>query len=268
MTGEEIKQRLQEKGITPSTIQQGNVKRVLLRYEPNAWTDKAISSIKGRQWSDVLHGWHIAADKKLLEQLIVLLHSNEKAQPLQHTPHLSAYLRQLKLSGYSANTIQCYKSNFLLFAGYFSGAQLEVISKAEIEEFLEHSQQAHQYSASAMNVMVNAIKFFYEKVLKKPRAVYQLPRVKKPVQLSAVFGESEVRKILEAAGNLKHRSMLCLAYAGGLRVSEVVQLKLKDIDSSRMVITIKEAKEKRTGRLCSVRNYLSYCVNILCCINR
>lgn len=245
MTGEEIKQRLQEKGITPATFRQGNQKRVLLRYDPNEHTDEAIKSMNGRQWSNTLNGWHIAADKKLLEQLIVLLQADDKKRAAQHTPHLVDFLRQLKLSGYSPNTIQCYKNNFLIFASYFAGGQLAALTRVQIEEFLEHSQQARQYSASAMNVMVNAIKFFYEKVLKHPRTVYQLPRVKKPAQLPAVFGESEVRKILEAAGNLKHRSMLCLAYAGGLRVSEVVQLKLADIDSSRMVINIKEAKGKK-----------------------
>jgi integrase/recombinase XerD len=75
--------------------------------------------------------------------------------------------------------------------------------------------------------------------------VYDLPRAKKPFQLPTVFAEDEVKQLILATENLKHRSMLCLAYAGGLRVSEIVNVQLNDIDSKRMVITLRAAKGKK-----------------------
>ncbi len=77
------------------------------------------------------------------------------------------------------------------------------------------------------------------------QTVYDLPRAKKPFQLPAVFAEEEVKQLIAATENLKHKSMLCLAYAGGLRVSEIVNLQLKDIDSQRMVITLRAGKGKK-----------------------
>jgi integrase/recombinase XerD len=93
--------------------------------------------------------------------------------------------------------------------------------------------------------LINSIKFFFEKVVGQEQHVYDVPRAKKPFQLPAVFAEDEVKRLISATDNLKHRSMLCLAYAGGLRVSEIVHVQLKDIDSQRMVITLRAAKGKK-----------------------
>jgi Site-specific recombinase XerD len=100
-------------------------------------------------------------------------------------------------------------------------------------------------SASEQNQKINSIKFFYEKVLNRPKEVYEIPRPKKPFQLPGVFSENEVRRILDAEENLKHKCILCLAYAGGLRVSEIINLKISDIDSDRMIIHIKNSKGKK-----------------------
>ena len=107
------------------------------------------------------------------------------------------------------------------------------------------NNEKNKPSASTQNVIINSIKFFYEEVLKRPREIYQLPRPQKENKLPAVFDEKEIAAIIKAADNLKHKTMLCLAYAGGLRVSEIVSLKIKDIDSARMVITIRQSKGKK-----------------------
>jgi integrase/recombinase XerD len=79
-------------------------------------------------------------------------------------------------------------------------------------------------------------------VLKRPRQTYDLPRARKPETLPTVFDETEIAAIIKACENLKHKTIICLAYAGGLRVSEIVNLKIGDVDSKRMVINIKQAK--------------------------
>src|SRR5947208_4477756 len=93
--------------------------------------------------------------------------------------------------------------------------------------------------------MINAIKFFYEKLLNRPKEVYELPRAKKPEQLPTVFSESEILAIIKATDNLKHKTILCLAYAGGLRISEIANLKIHDVDSKRMIIILRQAKGKK-----------------------
>ena len=111
--------------------------------------------------------------------------------------------------------------------------------------FLIHYRNSKKWSATGQNQLISSIKFFYEMVLKRPKAYYDFPRAEKPFQLPTVFAIEEVKDLITKTINLKHRTILCLAYSGGLRVSEIINLKIKDIDSKRMVITLRAAKGKK-----------------------
>ncbi|MBV6479208.1 MAG: IS91 family transposase ISTha3 [Ignavibacteria bacterium] len=156
-----------------------------------------------------------------------------------------AYTDKMTLLNYSGNTIKNYKNHFSKFLEYFKDKKPSEITKKEILEYLLAKWSNNKLSESEQNQKINSIKFFYEKVLNRPCEVYEIPRPKKPFKLPEVFSENEVRRILDAAGNLKHKCILCLAYAGGLRVSEIINLKIADIDSDRMVIHIKNSKGKK-----------------------
>lgn len=164
---------------------------------------------------------------------------------ITHVAAIEAYVALLRLRNYSDLTIGNYRNWFTIFLTYFPDRKPSTISKAEIMDFLLAFKNSPKWSATSQNQLVNAIKFFYEKLLNRSSETYELPRAQKPRQLPTVFAEDEVKKIILATKNLKHRSMLCLAYAAGLRVSEVISIKLKDIDSKRMVITIRQAKGKK-----------------------
>ncbi len=119
------------------------------------------------------------------------------------------------------------------------------ITKREIEDYLLFLAKEKKYSETAVHTMVNAIKFYYEQVLKKPKQFYEVQRPKKPVKNPTVFSENEVLKIFNAISNKKHMAMLMIGYAAGLRISEIVSLKVNDVDSERMMIHIKNAKGKK-----------------------
>lgn len=161
-----------------------------------------------------------------------------KAKPRSEMQYLAlrTYVEMLRLKNYSENTISTYRNWFISFLNFFPDRKPSTITKPEILDVLVRFRNSPKWSATSQNQLINAIKFFYEKLLNRPRAVYELPRAKKEFKLPHVFAEEEIKQIITAAENLKHRSMLCLAYAGGLRVSEVVSLKIKDIDSKRMVM--------------------------------
>jgi site-specific recombinase XerD len=89
------------------------------------------------------------------------------------------------------------------------------------------------------------VKFYYEQVLNREKFFWEIPRPKKPLKLPRFFNQDETASIIKAAGNIKHKAMLMLAYSCGLRVSEVVAIKIKDIDSKRMCILIEQAKGKK-----------------------
>ena len=92
---------------------------------------------------------------------------------------------------------------------------------------------------------MNALKFYYEQVLKREKLFWEIPRPKKPLLLPKLLNEVEIAKLFNSLGNRKHKAMLFLAYSAGLRVSEIVALKIADIDSIRMQIFVGRAKGKK-----------------------
>ncbi len=92
---------------------------------------------------------------------------------------------------------------------------------------------------------MNALKFYYEQVLYKEKFFWEIPRPKKPYILPKVISEQKILKGLQSIDNLKHKAILFTAYSAGLRVSEVVRIKIADIDSDRMQIRIEAAKGKK-----------------------
>lgn len=170
-----------------------------------------------------------------------------KPMPANHTQlvALKAYVELLRLKNYSPNTLKTYKNWFIIFLNHFPDRKPSTITKYEIMDFLMHHRNSAKWSSTVQNQMINAIKFFYEQLLNRPQEVYDLPRAKKEFKLPAVFSEQELKRIIMATENLKHRTILCLAYSAGMRVSELVNLKIRDIDTDRMVITLRGAKGKK-----------------------
>ena len=93
--------------------------------------------------------------------------------------------------------------------------------------------------------MINSIKFYYERVFGGKRKIYLIERPRKENILPEVLSEEEVTAILKSISNLKHKSLIMTIYSGGLRISELINLKVKDIDSNRMQIRIQQSKGKK-----------------------
>jgi integrase len=91
-------------------------------------------------------------------------------------------------------------------------------------------------SPPTINHVVTALRFLFQVTLHRPEVMHQIPFVPEPRKLPVVLSPDEVARLLEAAPNLKSKAALSVAYGTGLRASEVVTLKVSDIDSTRMVI--------------------------------
>ena len=142
---------------------------------------------------------------------------------------------------YSAKTIKAYI--------YYNKDLLDFTNKTEIndsdiKDYLLYLIESKNVSTSTLNSAINALKFYYGTMLKK-KFVYEVKRPKKDKKLPVVLSQEEVEKILLSVDNIKHKAILMLTYSAGLRVSEIVNLKSKDIDSKRMLIYIKMAKGRK-----------------------
>ena len=155
------------------------------------------------------------------------------------------YLELLKQKRYSESTIKSYSAYFKDFMHYFSETELKEITSQEINAYLLELIDKWDISTSEQNQRINAIKFYYEKVLRNERHVYEIDRPRRESILPDVLSKAEVGAILSATGNLKHKTLLAVIYSCGLRRSELVQMKIKDVDSKRMMIKITGAKGKK-----------------------
>jgi integrase/recombinase XerD len=155
------------------------------------------------------------------------------------------YLAKLRELRYSSNTIDTYTYMFRDFINYYMDKELGDITEEEIVLYLQYLVTERKVSTSYQNQAINAIKFYYERVLGGRRKVYLIERPREEKFLPEVLSQEEVTALLNATGNLKHKAILMTIYSGGLRVSEAVNLKIKDIDSNRMQIRVSQSKGKK-----------------------
>jgi site-specific recombinase XerD len=159
------------------------------------------------------------------------------------------YLEKLFLLNYSMNTIRTYHSLLLRFLNSHkdkSTEQVNAFTEEDINQYHRQLVQAGAYSCSFVNQSINAVKFYYQRVLGRHEVqLRDVERPEKPERLPTVLSKEEVKKILEATDNLKHRCMLQLLYAGGLRIGEVISLRLTDVQSERNLLLIRGGKGKK-----------------------
>ena len=146
---------------------------------------------------------------------------------------------------YAYNTRKSYRNVFRQFLAYHADADIEALTRAQIEAYLLVRVTEDRISESYQNLLINAIKFYYEHVLDRERTFYEIARPIKREVLPKVLAREEVAAMIERTDNLKHRCLLMLLYRGGLRLSEVLALLPTDIDSKRMTIAVRRSKGKK-----------------------
>lgn len=161
------------------------------------------------------------------------------------TSEMISMNEELILRGYSKKTIRTYLGELAVFQRSFSGMDISKFDEQKLKAYFLFCHTELKLGEATIHSRINALKFYYEKVLKRDRFFIHLPRPKKHLQLPKVISEDKIIEGLLSVENLKHQALLLLAYSAGLRVSEVVNLKIKDIDSQRMIIYIDKSKGKK-----------------------
>ncbi|MBP9186668.1 MAG: site-specific integrase [Bacteroidia bacterium] len=250
-------------------IDHNNEKRIAIYFEKNRELNERIKKLVGVKWSNTKKAWHVPdneenrkkfkidraetlSSENVLPQIIPQQNTAQNNEiEMMYIPNemhhlaITAYVELLRLKNYSENTIANYRGNFIAFLSYYKDFKPSEITKAQIMDYLVMMRKKDNWSATHQNQVINAIKYFYERLLRQPRTVYDLPRAKREYKLPTVFAETEIKRIIDSVENIKHKTILCLGYACGLRVSEIVNMKLIDIDSQRMVIQIRQSKGRK-----------------------
>lgn len=234
-----------------------------LYYTFNNVLNIAIKQLPLCHWNGTDGCWSTPFSEKSIETLRSIASENELEfvyKQISHTkgkPRISrfdiknyrkcpeSYLAKLRELRYSQNTINTYSDMFEEFINYFSEKNLEDITEDEIIQFIRYLVTERCVSTSYQNQSINSIKFYYERVLGQKRKIYLIERPREEKYLPEVLSSEEIVKILAATENLKHKAILMTIYSGGLRIGELVNLKIKDIDSKRMQIRVEQAKGKK-----------------------
>jgi len=152
-------------------------------------------------------------------------------------------LRAMKLRAFSERTQESYVSAVSLLARYYQRSP-DRITFREIEDYLLYLQEERKLARSSCNLAIAALKFFYKEVLER-NDILEIPRRKKVSKLPEILSGEELSGLFACAASPRDRALLMTTYSGGLRVSEVVGLKISDIHSDRMLIRIRQGKGKK-----------------------
>lgn len=155
---------------------------------------------------------------------------------------IDRYKNELIRLKYASNSIKVYMQCFNKFLLHFKARDYRNISDDDIKNFLLFLVETDNISSEYQNQIINAVKFYYEKVLHRPRKTYNINRPRKETKLPVVISQGEVKAMFDVCTNLKHKAILLIIYSAGLRESEVINLQVSDIDSKNMVIHIRQAK--------------------------
>jgi integrase/recombinase XerD len=147
----------------------------------------------------------------------------------------------MKERRYSERTIEHYIERLRIFFN-FCGKNFLEITNEDVDNFNQNYILKNNLSATYQSQFVSAVKLFYEKIPRKNLNIRLLERPKRGKHLPQIISKEDIKKIINSTNNLKHRAMLSLIYSCGLRRSELLDMKITDIDSGRNLITIRRAK--------------------------
>ena len=158
---------------------------------------------------------------------------------------IPAMQQVLVLKSYSVSTIKTYLNEVGIFLRTIQHHPADLFTTQRIKDYLHYCADKLKLTENTLHSRMNALKFYYEQVLKKEKIFWDIPRPKKHIQLPKVLSKEEMIRLIKAIENLKHKTMIMLGYGCGLRVSEITRLELKDIDEDRRVLFIRKAKGKK-----------------------
>jgi integrase/recombinase XerD len=166
------------------------------------------------------------------------------SQELYMTPLRQRYIEDMQLRGLAPTTQRSYIHYVAEYAKFYHTSP-EQLDLEAIRQYELHLLNEKKMSPESVNTFLSAIQFLYLVTLEMPWGKESFPRVRRAHKLPVVLSSEEVSRFFEHVGSLKHRAVLMLCYGAGLRISEAVKVRVKDIDSERKLIRIEEGKGRK-----------------------
>lgn len=152
---------------------------------------------------------------------------------------------ELRLRNYSHKTAKAYLSCLRKFVEFFRPQHPRELTDEDIRRYLLHLLEHKRQTAGTVNQVYNALRFLYVELYHRPLVMERLPRPQKERKLPDVLNENEALRIFRTISNLKHRTMIMMAYATGVRVAELVRIRIEDLDAERGLIHVRKGKRAK-----------------------
>lgn len=248
-----------------------NEKAIGIQYYPCVAIERLVNSLPAPRWSTEYSMMYIQNTKENVAMIFETFKGvawvncryffknkplHEGAEPvdlsaLKNAPSKPGippcppeYVELLETKRYSVHTARTYKSLFCEFIAHFSDKKLMEINEGDIKQYLHHVVKKGK-SSSYQNQTINAIKFYYEQVMDMPQRFYDIGRPQKEKRLPSVLSEVDISKLIHATSNLKHKAILVTIYSCGLRLSEVLNVKIADVMSDKNILMVRQGKGKK-----------------------
>ena len=245
-------------------------KKILIKFDYNQQLINLVRKLPNARWSNTLRAWYVenTIDNK---ELIYTVFKNitcidatqltnkigfERVLNNDQKKFLNSFYLYLKGKRYSKSTMQTYTFFVADFISYHSKKSLEELTNRDVELFIENVFIPRNYSISTQRQFVSALKVFIVFYPHSQIHELQLERPKKSRKLPNVLSQEEVLSIITATQNLKHRAIIALIYSCGLRVSELVNLQLKDFNIERRQLVIKNGKGRKDRYVSLAESFL------------
>jgi integrase/recombinase XerD len=272
---------MQKPKVTLIRIVHREIDAVKICFDINEEITKLLKTLPHLKWSQTHKAWYVPYKETVSSEIFKLLYNKayidysavrkvKILEPVKHEklivniknntnsaakalPNLSskqeekvdAYVSWLRSKRYSESTVATYTDALRLFLRYFINKAVEEINNDDLIHFNNAYILRNNCSGSYQNQVVNAVKLFFSRIENKKLVIELIHRPKRAKTLPNVLSKEEVKQILMALSNVKHKTMLGLIYSCGLRCGELINLKFEHFDYERGLVLIKQSKGKK-----------------------
>lgn len=229
---------------TAKIVTHNREQRIAVYFEKDAALIAWIKTFTGARWSQTNTYWHLP-DTEVNRKQFGIPTLSELSPNEDGLRGLENFKRWLRSKRYSENTIKTYSDALKSFLVFYNMKALSEIDNDDVVRYNNDYILKNSLSSSYQNQIVNAIKLFFKTVQNRIIDIEKIHRPKRAKVLPNVLSKEEVKAILEAHSNLKHKTMLSLIYSCGLRCGELLALQPVHIDSKRNIVLLKNSKGKK-----------------------
>ncbi|MBK7958086.1 MAG: tyrosine-type recombinase/integrase [Bacteroidetes bacterium] len=210
---------------------------IWIEFEKDAALQRQIEKIKLAKFSKSAGKWYVPDTKAMRAKLGLQISELdtkifEKVHVNNHTA-LRNFVKVLQLKGYKGNTVKVYKNEFVVLLELLGSHPVDKLNAEKLKSYFYYCTAVLKCSENHLHNKINALRLYFDQVLEKRKIFQEIPRPKKKLAKEKQLSHGDIDKIFEKSSNVKHDLVMRLCYELGIKISELVGIKLKQVELSK-----------------------------------